>query len=42
MIVYMTPQKKSYGCGSFLFDIIMLLILGPLWLIWIFCREARK
>jgi hypothetical protein len=35
-------QSKPYGCMSFIFDIIMTIITGGLWLIWIFVREMRK
>jgi hypothetical protein len=35
-------MNKRYGCGSFLFDVMMVLITGGLWLIWIFVREMRR
>jgi hypothetical protein len=35
-------ERSRYGCGSFLFDAIMTIITGGLWLIWIFVREMRK
>ena len=35
-------SKKKYGCGAFLFDIIMCCLTGGLWLIWIFVREMRN
>ena len=39
--VYRKPVKK-YGFLSFIFDIIMVVITGGFWLIWIFAREMRK
>lgn len=33
---------KRYGPLNFLFDIIMCVLTGGLWLIWIFVREMRK
>jgi len=35
-------RKKKYGLGAFLFDIIMVIVTGGLWLIWIFVREMRR
>lgn len=35
------PHKR-YGCLGFLLDIIMVLLTGGLWLIWIFVREMRR
>lgn len=34
-------QQKRYGCLGFIGDIIMVVITGGLWLIWIFIREMR-
>lgn len=34
--------RNGYGCFSFLFDILLTLITGGLWLIWIFVREMRR
>ena len=34
--------KKPYGFFAFVFDVIMTLITGGLWLIWIFVREMRN
>lgn len=34
--------NKPYGCMSFIFDILMTVITGGFWLIWIFIREMRK
>jgi hypothetical protein len=33
---------KRYGLGSFIFDCILVIITGGLWLIWIFVREMRR
>lgn len=35
-------MRKKYGITNFLFDIIMLVMTGGLWLIWIFAREMRN
>ncbi len=35
-------SNKKYGLFSFLFDVILTLITGGLWLIWIFVREMRR
>jgi hypothetical protein len=34
--------NQEYGCLSFLFDVIMVVLTGGLWLIWIFVREMRR
>ena len=34
--------NSSYGCGSFLFDVVLSVLTGGLWLIWIFVREMRR
>ena len=34
--------RNGYGCFSFLFDILLTLVTGGLWLIWIFVREMRR
>lgn len=34
--------RKPYGCLGFLFDCLMTIITGGLWLIWVFVREMRK
>jgi hypothetical protein len=43
-VVYHSTYKvqKSYGFMAFLFDILMFVITGGLWLIWVFVREMRK
>jgi hypothetical protein len=33
--------RKRYGLMAFMFDVLMCLITGGLWLIWIFVREMR-
>ncbi len=35
-------MNQEYGCLSFLFDVIMVVLTGGLWLIWIFVREMRR
>jgi len=40
--VYYQPPRKSYGCMGFLGDLIMIVITGGLWLLWIFVREMRR
>lgn len=34
-------MQRHYGCFGFLGDVIMVVITGGLWLIWIFIREMR-
>lgn len=34
--------ERPYGCFSFLFDVVLTLVTGGLWLIWIFVREMRR
>ena len=33
--------QKKYGFGKFIIDVLLTLITGGLWLIWIFVREIR-
>jgi len=33
---------KKYGFGSFLFDAVLTVLTGGLWLIWVFVREMRR
>lgn len=33
---------KKYGILNFAFDVVLTLITGGLWLIWIFVREMRR
>lgn len=35
-------MRRKYGLGSFLLDVILTLVTGGLWLIWIFVREMRR
>ncbi|VDN47481.1 conserved protein of unknown function [Petrocella atlantisensis] len=35
-------SMRKYGLFSFLFDCILAMITGGLWLIWIFVREMRR
>lgn len=37
-----TTSVRKYGFFSFLFDLIMVILTGGLWLIWIFVREMRN
>lgn len=34
-------MRKKYGVMSFVGDVLLTLITGGLWLIWIFVREMR-
>lgn len=34
-------MSRRYGLGNFLFDAILILLTGGLWLVWIFIREMR-
>ena len=34
-------NSKKYGVGNFIFDAILTLLTGGLWLIWVFVREIR-
>lgn len=36
-----TSIKKEYDFGSFLFDLIMIVITGGLWIIWMIIRGMR-
>ena len=35
-------ERKRYGFWKFIFDCLMVILTGGLWLIWIFVREMRK
>ena len=35
-------MKKHYGLWNFLVDIVLTVLTGGLWLIWIFVREMRN
>ena len=35
-------MKRKYGFLNFLFDAVLTILTGGLWLIWIFVRELRK
>jgi hypothetical protein len=37
----MSRNKSKYGLGKFLFDVILTIITGGFWLIWVFVRELR-
>lgn len=32
----------NYGLGKFIFDAVMAMFTGGLWLIWVFVRESRR
>ena len=34
-------SRRRYGLSSFLLDVVLCLITGGFWLIWIFVREMR-
>lgn len=34
-------KRKQYTAKNFLFDILMIIVTGGLWIIWIFVREMR-
>lgn len=38
----MSNRRNRYGLFSFLFDILMIILTGGLWFIWIFVREMRR
>lgn len=35
-------NRRRYGCLSFLADVMLTLLTGGFWLIWIFVREHRN
>lgn len=35
-------MRKHYGVLNFLVDVILTLLTGGLWLIWVFVREMRS
>ncbi len=35
-------MRDRYGCLNFLLDVVLTVITGGLWLIWIFVREMRR
>jgi hypothetical protein len=40
--IYVSNTRKKYGFFNFVFDCILTMITGGLWLIWVFVREMRK
>lgn len=40
--IYVGSTHKKYGFFNFVFDCVLTIITGGLWLIWIFVREMRK
>lgn len=37
-----SKPKKKYGFFKFIGDILMIVLTGGLWLVWIFVREMRR
>ena len=37
-----TRTKRRYGFWNFIGDVLLTLLTGGLWLIWIFVREMRN
>lgn len=35
-------NNRKYGLGNFVLDVILTIITGGFWLIWVFCRELRR
>ena len=35
-------ERKRYGFWKFVFDAVLTVVTGGLWLIWIFVREMRR
>ena len=35
-------NRNGYGLGRFILDVILSVLTGGLWLIWIFVREMRR
>lgn len=38
----MSATRKRYGFWNFVGDVLLTLLTGGLWLIWIFVREMRN
>lgn len=38
----MSRKTNGYGLGNFIIDIILSLLTGGFWLLWIFVREMRR
>lgn len=39
---YHIHTRRRYGLINFLFDVILTVLTGGLWLIWVFVREMRR
>lgn len=39
---YHNACRRRYGFFNFVFDVLLTIITGGLWLIWIFVREMRN
>lgn len=35
-------RNQRYNLFNFILDILLIMLTGGLWLIWIFCREMRR
>lgn len=35
-------NRRCYGLGNFIFDVIMTIVTSGFWLIWVFVREMRN
>ena len=38
----MAKTTRKYGFINFALDVILTILTGGFWLIWIFCRELRR
>lgn len=34
--------QKPYSCLGFIFDVLLTILTGGFWLIWVFVREMRR
>jgi hypothetical protein len=41
-VQYIDVRSNNYGCLGFIGDVLMTVVTGGLWLIWIFVREMRR
>lgn len=40
--IMLVVERRRYGFMSFVGDVLMTVITGGLWLIWVFVREMRR
>lgn len=40
--IMLVVERRHYGFINFVFDCILTVVTGGLWLIWVFVREMRK